>query len=332
VDFTKLNYKTGVKNAKELLAKLVGEETAPIPAKSPKPGEDAISIKGRERPTQPSKSRPSTSQKETAPLQIPESPKKVPSMKSGAIFGGIVLFIVLLFAGGVVWGRGLFFSSSPTPTSTSTPEIRPTDTFVPTQIPDTPTPAIPQFYAEEFDQSNFWEQNWAREIKHGDANNSTFSIENGEVKWILDEEYLWVYYFYRPYTYTDVQLDVEFKNFTGPAGSYFALVCGYNEGGWYEFNIYGGQYELIRRGAAREELSKRGGGLSRFKFGTGVINRVSVICSSGELSILSNDGNPHPHRLAEGEDLGEGQVGIALSTDRDWPVSVQITSIRISEP
>ena len=135
-------------------------------------------------------------------------------------------------------------------------------------------------------------------------------------------------------------MDLEFKdlsflntNITDPEISSLGLVCGYNDTGWYEVNLHGGIYKIIRRvGYQKKTNAPPNRGLKEWKFGDNT-NKVTVICSSNQISVSANDGTPFVYQLGVDEPkLDVGRVGIALTSDKDIPVSVQLLSIKVSEP
>lgn len=350
IDFTKMNYGEGVKRAKEMLAKLVNEESVPRPANLPKDGATAINEDGLtrsgERPTQPSSSsvsQPASDQTSISPRISGKATKS--TFQCMSIVFGIALFAVLILIAGLSLGsQALTFIRQP-PTSTSTQEIKPTDTSKPTieAATDTPIPSPDPSIFEEFDSNIGWEENWERSVKHGNERNIRFSIENGEADWLLNDRYLSVYYFYKQvFKYIDsgVQLDVELKNLRflntkidDPEISSLSMICGYNAEGWYEVNFNGGRYKIVRRAGYQQTRNlPPDGGLRDWNYGDKV-NKITLICKNEEISFSVNGGKPFIFRLAANDSkFGEGQIGIALTSDKDFPVSVQILSIRVSKP
>jgi hypothetical protein len=74
------------------------------------------------------------------------------------------------------------------------------------------------------------------------------------------------------------------------------------------------------------------GGLQGFIFDKNETNRVTAICNGKELSISINNGKTRTIALGDDDNLGEGQVGIAISAHKHWPVGVQINSIQVGAP
>jgi hypothetical protein len=128
------------------------------------------------------------------------------------------------------------------------------------------------------------------------------------------------------------KLRFENTKITDPERSSLSLVCGYNDQGWYKIDFDGGVYKIISRiGYQQRSNVPPNSGLKEWKYGEDV-NKVNVICKSDEISIALNNGNPYIYRLGVDEvKLSERQLGITLTTEKDFPVKVQILSARVSE-
>ena len=135
VDFTRMNYTEGVRSAKELLARLIEEESAPTVTKIPA---------SKERLTQPSKMRSARSTSghpKAASADITKTVKKPFLTKPIAIFAGIAVFVIIVLIAGASFLRGMFPFTEQSPTGMPTQETRLTNTPSPTVIADTPTRA-----------------------------------------------------------------------------------------------------------------------------------------------------------------------------------------------
>lgn len=351
VDFTKMNYRDGLNSAKELLEKLIKEKSIPRPANITEDADSVVDEAGltgsTERPTQPTKRRSSQSLSDytNAPSGMARSQRKPFLQRSSKLFVSIGVIVVLISVTGLGFGLKVFPFLNQTSTPTFTQEIKPTDTSAPTLASTTeiPTSKPDRSYTDEFDSSSAWVQNWERIVKHGNEKNIHFSINNDQVDWLLDDKYLSVYYLYKEnfdYVTSSVQMDLEFKNLTflntniaDPEISFLGLVCGYNDTGWYEVNLNGGIYKIVRRAGYQQTINAPPkGGLKEWKFKEDT-NKVTVICKSNEISISANNDTPFVYQLGVDEPkLNVGQVGITLTSDKDFPVSVQLLSIKVSEP
>jgi hypothetical protein len=349
VDFTKMDYKDGLKSAKELLEKLIKEESIPRPVDITESVDSVVNepdlTASKERPTQPTKSRPSQSlsDRTDVPFGMARSQKKPFLQRSSTLFVSIGFIVILILVASLGFGTKILPFLNPTPTFTQ--EVKPTDTSAPRLAATTevPTSVPDRSYFDEFDSSSAWEQNWDRIVKHGNEKNIHFSINNGQVDWQLDDKYLSVYYLYKEdfnFAESSVQMDLEFKDLTflntkitDPAISFLGLVCGYNDTGWYEVNLHGGIYKIVRRAGYQQTINAPPNrGLKEWKFGEDT-NKVTVICNSNGISVSANGGTPFKYQFGVDEaKLDVGRVGIALTSDKDFPVSVQLLSIKVSEP
>jgi hypothetical protein len=353
IDFTRMNYSEGVRHAKEMLAKLVNEESIPsltnITKNETYVRDEVDKHRNGERPTRPRKGQllQSDSNHPHGEPIVAGIPKKSPFKRTN-IISGIAVFAIIISIVGLSLGFQLFSLlplTKQTPTSTPTHEIRPSATPSPTVIPATNTPTlIPDLsFTEEFDSSTGWEENWSRSVIHGNERDIQFLIENGEANWLLNDRYLSVYYFYKKvfnYNDTSVQLNIRFKNLAflntnidDPEISYLGLICGYKDEGWYEINFNGGKYKIIRRAGYQQTKSvPRDAGIKGWKSGDG-INDVTVVCKSDGITISANEGEPISYMFGRDEvKLSEGQVGIALTSDKDFPVRIKLLSITVSDP
>jgi hypothetical protein len=336
VDFTTMNFVQGVKNAKDLLAKMIKEESVPVPQKESIAKKDATLVRGKEKLTQPStiKSEESVSHHKKTALSEIERPSKTSSTRrSMRIVTGIFIFVTLALLVSTSLARGTFpFSKQPTITATQT--LKPTNTTTPTAVVYTQTPSVQRFFTEEFDNDVLWKSQWTlSEYTHGNPNKFVSTIENGELKLKLADPYLWVYYYFTPMEYTEARLDMEFKNLTSFSDAYVSMICRHNDAGWYEFNIYGGGTYIIRElDSAGREKKSWDGGLQAFNFGEDKSNTVTAICKGKELSIFINNGKTRTIVLGDIDNLSEGQIGIAISAHENLPVDVQINSIQVSAP
>ena len=327
VDFTSMNYDQGVRTAKDLLGRLIKEESAPITKRV---------IQGRERPTQPSKI-------EAAPMK-PDSDKAEPSAKVTrskrqlstkpmAIYAGIAAFVVLALIGGASFLGGVFPFTKPSPTTTPTQENKPTNIPSPTVIVDNPTSAPQGFYTEEFEGDL---DAWTFLIKSAkNVNEFVRNIENGKLVVHISpkQDQPWAYLINSAFKYADVQLEVVTTN-TGNSANGVSLVCRYSESGWYEFWISNdGTYGIYAFGPdgivlqAGYELTT--GGSSAIRTGKAE-NKYTATCKGDELSLTINGTSIEPVKTKY--DFPEGNIGIGFSAPKNLPIDVEFESLKISQP
>jgi hypothetical protein len=322
VDFTRMNYSEGAKSAKELLARLIEEESVPAPAK--------ISDR-KERPTQPSKSRSGRSTsapRKAAPAETARSSKKQLSTKPMMIFSGITVFIILVLIGGASFLLGLFPFTKQSPTSTPTQEIKLTDTPTRTALANSPTPAAQGFYTEEFDRNI---DTWMFFKKSGKESEFSQVIDKGKLVVHISpkQDEPQAYLINSAFNYTDVQLEVVVTN-NGNNANGVSLVCRYSDSGWYEFIISNDQtYSIFVFSPGGEVL--QGGTAGTKKILSGKAKNVyTATCKGDELSLTVN-GTPI-ETIKIKYDFPEGKIGIGFSAPKNLPVDLEFESVKISQP
>jgi hypothetical protein len=212
--------------------------------------------------------------------------------------------------------------NTPRPSATSEPPPRATAT---TELP-------PQFFTEDFNGDI---NNWHYEITNGDENYFSQTIENSRLVMKLEEENLYVYNFYDPYTYEDVRLDIQAVNM-GRNSNNINIICRYSSTGWYEFTVQNdGLYSIW----AYDEIGGSGynmlwsGGSTDINTGQAA-NDIAIICAGNRLSLYIN-GNETKTITDSQYFLPEGQVGFGLNvsyTNAVVPVIVGFESVTISQP
>jgi hypothetical protein len=327
VDFTSMNYDQGVRAAKELLAKLIKEESIPAPPRIPP---------AKERPTQPAIIRsepPSASFEKVTPSQPVGNSTKPSPTKPMAIYAGIAIFVILVLIGGAGFFSGIFPLKREPPTVAPTQELKPTTIPSPTIMADTPTSVPQSFYTEEFDGNlNAWTF-----FKKSGKNESEFvrNIDNGNLVVHISPkgDAPWGYLVNESFSYTDVQLEAVVAN-TGNNANGVSLVCRYSDSGWYEFVISNDQtYSIYAFGPGGETLKN---GNQLYTNGTKKIlsgkekNVYAAICKGDELS-LSINGTPMIAVKAK-YDFSEGNIGIGFLAPKNLPVDLEIESLTISQP
>lgn len=224
------------------------------------------------------------------------------------------------------------------PTQQSAPTFAPRATEAPqTEAPQTEAPPDAEaFFTEEFETNANWSyfavDGTSSTILEEDKPGMFLSIENSLLTVELNEENLWVYLFYDPYSYEDVRLDTKVDN-RGVNNNNISLICRYNEDGWYEFNIANnGLYWILA--AFVDSTGKVGyktiynGGSNDIKAGKAT-NEYTAICKGNRLSLFINGKEVNS---VDATDHREGQIGVSVSSFNVLPVNVDFDYITISEP
>lgn len=338
VDFTRKNFDDGISSAKELLSRLVNEESTPTPTRifAVKEPQGASSIKSKERATQPSKIKPSRTLDIRQEIPVITT-KKQPSAKSIVGIIGIVVVVVLVFLAGKFSGVQPPSTPTPSTTSTQTQEIKPSETPASTVtaiISETPDLAS-QGFTEDFNYGNIGElwKNWKKNVVVGNDNDFKFDINTENLIVQIrprDKMLSRVLLLRNDFNDADVKLEATFIN-TGNNSNGVILICRYSDKGWYEFRISNSKNYSIDAFKPNGDIlgNLASGSLSEIKSGN-VETDFTATCKGNELS-LAVMGIEITTTLAK-YDFTEGTVGIGFSAPIGLPVDVEFKSVKTSKP
>ena len=326
VDFTRMNYTEGVRSAKELLARLIEEESAPTVTKIPA---------SKERLTQPAKSRSArstSSHQKAAPADTAKAIKKPLLTKPIAIFAGIAVLAIVALVGAASFLLGRFPLTTESPTSTPTQEIKLPSTAEPTTIADTATLAPQGFYTEEFNGNI----DWMLFIKSGKESDFDLKTNNGKLVVHIPPQRTdepWAYLINNAFKYTDVQVEVVTTN-NGNNTNGVSLVCRYSDSGWYEFRMSNNQDYSIYAFGPGGTIPQGGYELANASSRAIHIGQTENVytgtCKGNELTLDIN--GTLVHTTSARYDLPEGNIGIGFSSPKNLPVDVEFESVKISGP
>lgn len=320
VDFTSMNYDQGVRTAKELLSRLMKEESQPLNKRLP-----------------PSKERPTRPSIPDAYKAIPSGPaekiESKPATKPVGLYAGIAVFVLLALLGGAAFLNSGFPFAGQTPTATSTRKIEPTNTLARTVAADTPSPEPQGFYTEEFDGNL---ESWTFFKKSGKENSEfSYALNDGKlvVKITPKGDESWGYLINNSVRYADVQLEVVTTN-NGNNSNGVSLVCRYSDQGWYEFWISNnGTYGIYAFGPGGTILQA---GFELAKAGAPEIhtgrseNTYTAVCKGDDL-ILTINGKTVRSVKAK-YDFTEGNIGIGFSAFQNHPIDLEFAALKVSQP
>jgi len=203
---------------------------------------------------------------------------------------------------------------------------------LPTKIPrPTATLAPAEFYTEEFDTDPG--SNWSFFVisgkKSSDESKVSTTFEDGKMVFDIDDEELYAYYIYEPYSYSDVSLDMQAEN-RGKNTNNVSLVCRQNGEEWYEFSITSGGLWVLYAHSKDGYQWLGNGGTTALHMGKEV-NEFSMICQGITITMSVNatelksiTDNTYKYR--------EGVVGFNISSLDVIPVTVGVDWIKISQP
>jgi len=344
VDFRDKSFDEGLTSAKELLSKLENEvEKTTATAENPD-GEKTLQTLS---PTGTNEPKTVPSHNTTARHQAPYNPvRKGKRTKTLVRMGvGIIILGLLLVVGFTIKPLLFVSTSAPTqppiiiyPTQTSLP----TSTLEPTVVSFTQTPTRLRYFTEEFDQSKNWDSDWALQFRHGNSikqNSFDYWVSDGELRFNLNDEYVWDYFFYNPdFIYNNVELEIRVANLIST--DTLGLICQYSELGWYEIDINGGGEYYVRFvdnldsriDEPRYEL--KFGSIPGFKYSTTKTqeNTLRIICDGNSLSLNINERDIFTNYSSSMYFLEQGQIGIAVRSYENYPVNFAVKSITVREP
>ncbi|MCQ3938048.1 MAG: hypothetical protein DPW18_13510 [Chloroflexi bacterium] len=234
------------------------------------------------------------------------------------------------------------------PTAVPTAQPLPTNPPLPTSAPAQPLPTQEQqqppqpvqnqtFFTEEFDAplSSSWSILTVTGSNDANPDKVTVEPKNGKLRWDFDSEYVYYYLFYEGASYSDVTIEVSADNL-GRNNNSISLICRYDPNvGWYEFNIANnGLYDILYG-----EVTSSGsigysritnGGSNAIKQGKDV-NVYKISCVGDKLSLTIN-GQDVTTIDEKKFGLGEGGVGVSVSSFNVLPITVEMEYFKISEP
>jgi hypothetical protein len=204
-----------------------------------------------------------------------------------------------------------------TPQSTSTPEL-------------TPTP-LPRLFTNEFDAAL---AGWVI-LQAGSDAVPNIKTDNSKLTLQTDSPYTWGYAIYGAQDYKDIRIDAQFENQAGSPAS-IGLICRYSESdGWFEYNVStDGTYNVLygqwlSNGIADylPILSASSGEIQP----SGAPQEIGLICSDATLSLFVNQTLIRKTDVSRYE-LGQGKVGITVSSFENAPVIAAFDWVKVSEP
>lgn len=243
---------------------------------------------------------------------------------------------VILTLASLACSVDLYGTPTPAPAASAPPAtMEAAATAVPTEVP---VDQSQRFFVEEFDVENpSWQymvvNGSSHEVVNGIVGLMSVRTAGGLQVFDLQGPEAWVYSIYEPQIYSDVRLDVHVNN-RGVNNNNVSLICRMSEAGWFEFNIANnGLYEVLygkRSGDAVEYIPIADGGSGGIRNGMAE-NEYGITCQGNILTLFIN--GEQARRLEDKKFLlPEGKVGIAVSSFRDVPVTVDVFKVSISEP
>jgi hypothetical protein len=250
-------------------------------------------------------------------------------------------FMALLLAVGLACS---VFSGTQTPPDTQAPQqpdqlqlteppVQPTEPPVqPTEQPVQPPSEAPDFFTEEFDGNV---DNWSQTVElngddmGGNKSQAKITVNNGFLAFDMGK-YLIGYVFYKPYTYTNVRLDVRVDN-RGTNENNILLVCRKSEEGHYLVNIANsGLFAMYAFDGAKNNYARMAdGGSKKIKSGK-EINEYALVCNEKTLTLYINGSEVRSYTDNQYV-FRSGQVGVGVASNKQLPVTVEFDWVKISQ-
>jgi hypothetical protein len=242
----------------------------------------------------------------------------------------------------ILIGCLIFTTACQPASSTPVAPLFPTATPPPTRIPATgttqPTPTLepsatplPRLFTNEFDLSL---AGWVI-LQAGNDSVPNIKTENSNFTLQIDFPYTWVYAIYGAQDYEDIRIDAEFTNQAGSPSS-IGLICHYSESdGWLEYNVSSdGTYNVLygqwlSTGIA-DYLPLLSASSTEIQ-PSGASQEIGLICSGTTVSLFVNQTLIRSADVSRYE-LGEGKVGITVSSFENTPVTASFDWVSVSEP
>lgn len=182
------------------------------------------------------------------------------------------------------------------------------------------------YYVEEFSSAP---QTWSYFLLSGEDADFELYTERDRLVFDISGEYVWPYYTYDSYIYTDVRVDFRAENL-GSNNNNVSLICRYNERGWYEFNVANNGLYWIYRYTINDDTFHElySGGVANLRTGKDT-NDFTAICDGDRLTLGVNGVEV---RTVEDSSFDEGLVGVGVSSFEFTPVLVELDYVEISEP
>jgi hypothetical protein len=225
-------------------------------------------------------------------------------------------------------------SSAPTnaPVKVQPPVAVDTNTPAPVLPTDTAVPEAPAFFTEEFNQDP--SANWTLEF-HGPnkSKSDQFSsdIANGKFHIEIGISDLYAYFFYDPYNYDNVRIDMEVENL-GVNSQNISLICRADNDQWYEFSVGsdGMWYLYAYDNGNYDTLAMAGAGNLRQGHAT---NDYGMSCIGDEIHMYVNGQELlySPFKV-KNYFFYKGQVGFNISSIKSTPVIVNVNWLKINQP
>ncbi len=233
----------------------------------------------------------------------------------------------------------------PTPTTPPPTPIPPTEQSFPTELPEPEEEVEPVsamidpnasasgdiYYNEKFEAMEGW---WVYPLR-GDEDGWGYEVFDNRLRTEITSQDTWVYYMFEGGgNFQDVRIDITVENRASNT-NFVGIICRSSDIGWYEANILNtGEYFIYYGYPENASVDLMYSGASRqIKTGRSV-NSYAMTCQGEMLTLEINgfEATAIPLRTGNFPYLGDGQVGVSVSTSYAIPVVVDFLQFVMSVP
>lgn len=247
----------------------------------------------------------------------------------------VLIPFVALAALMLIVGLACGSTDDTTTTDNGGAQVQPTAIIVQPTLPPPPTAteSAPAYFTEEFDVDFL--DNWSYFLTYGNEDAVSIQSGNGKLTVDIQDTDTAVYLMYDPYVYTDVRMDARVTN-RGQNTNNISFICRYNGTDWFEYSISNGGMWVLYYGkwddsgitASYGELAQ--GGADHIFSGKHT-NEFTVTCEGNEFNIYVN-GHEEGSYIDHTYMLGEGQVGINVTSFYTYPITLDFDYFTVSQP
>ncbi len=192
-------------------------------------------------------------------------------------------------------------------------QVVPTNTVMPTPVPNT-IEVGDVLYGTDFDSDDASNEDWGYFVIGGGDYNAQFAGSKLRLTAETPYTYLYVIYggWYFEEPFYNVVIEARVEKVGGPNRNNIALVCRYNELGWYEFAITaGGLWEAYRYDVSSESYTALGnGGSTAIKTQLNA-NDLTLVCYNNTFTLFAN--NVEVGQVTDSR-YSEGYAGVSVSS------------------
>jgi S1-C subfamily serine protease len=182
------------------------------------------------------------------------------------------------------------------------------------------------YYSTEFDGGL---GDWVYFLTSGSDDGFVAQNVDGSLKFEIDQQDTWVYFYNDAISMADVRVDTVASNL-GRNNNNVSLLCRYSDAGWYEFNIANnGEYTILFFDSAINDYRLLfSGGSTLIKMGRDV-NEYTAVCQGDKLTLGINGVEV---RTVSDKNLKSGYAGLSVSSFNVTPIDVEFDYYVLSVP